>query len=348
MSHPRPTEPPFAAPLWLASAHLQSLGASLPLWAPPRSFRPASTEALRVPLPGGALHAEAWWQERRAPAAMVVHGVAGSMASRYVVRAAVSLYRAGWHVVRLDLRGAGASLEDAPALYHAGLTEDPRAALEMLSGDARVDGVAAVGFSLGGHVLLRLAAELGDAAPAALRAVVSISAPLDLSAVSHALERLGVRVYQRYVLQNLVRAARAFAEARPERAHYALSTLRSLSTVRAYDTAVVAPMHGFANAEDYYARVSAGPLMDRIRVPTLVVHAEDDPLVPARTVRPWLPSGAGGPIEQAWTRRGGHVGWFTGLTEASWVDTWAMRRTRAFLAAARAARAREEGAGARR
>jgi predicted alpha/beta-fold hydrolase len=323
----------FSAPAWLGSAHLQSLSAALPFWAPPRSFSPESSEAIRIPLPsGGALRAVAWWQKERAPAAILVHGVAGSIASRYVVRAAVSLYRAGWHAVRVDLRGAGASVEDAPGLYHAGLTEDPRAALDVVSRDPRVDGVGFVGFSLGGHVLLRMAGELGDDAPPSLRAIVSISAPLDLSAVSRAIERPGVRLYQHYVLQNLVRTARDFARARPERAHYAVSALGRLATVRAYDTAVVAPMHGFSSAEDYYERASAGPLVARIRVPTLVLHAEDDPLVPAATVRPWLPRGAGGPVAQAWTRRGGHVGWFAGLSEASWVDTWAMRSAHSFLA----------------
>jgi predicted alpha/beta-fold hydrolase len=330
-----PRVPAFSAPVWLASAHLQSLGASLPLWAPPRSFRPHGAESIRIPLPAtGALRAAAWWQRRRAPAALIIHGVAGSAASRYVVRAAVSLYRAGWHAIRLDLRGAGASLEEAPALYHAGLTEDPRAAFDALARDPRVDGVFLVGFSLGGHVLLRLAGELGDAAPASLRAVVSISAPLDLSAVSAALERAGVRVYQHYVLRNLVRTARAFARANPDRAPYVVSALRSLATVRAYDTAVVAPMHGFPSAESYYARTSAAPLLARIVVPTLIVHAEDDPLVPASTVRPWLPRVSGGPVEQAWTHHGGHCGWFAGLSERSWVDTWAMRRAQAFLSSA--------------
>ncbi|HEY4014335.1 MAG TPA: alpha/beta fold hydrolase [Polyangiaceae bacterium] len=331
----RERESAFTAPAWLANAHLQSLGASLPFWAPPRSFRPHAAESLRVPLPHrGALRAAAWWQGYRAPAAIVVHGVAGSATSRYVVRAAVSLYRAGWHAVRLDLRGAGASLEESPSLYHAGLTEDPRAAIDLLSRDPRVDGVFLVGFSLGGHVLLRLAGELGADAPAPIRAVVSISAPLDLSAVSAALERVGVRVYQHYVLQNLVRTAREFARANPDRAHYTVSTLEDLATVRAYDTAVVAPMHGFSSAETYYEEASAAPLLARIRVPTLIVHAEDDPLVPEGTVRPWLSRGAGGPVEQAWTRHGGHVGWFAGVSEASWVDTWAMQRARAFLRSA--------------
>jgi predicted alpha/beta-fold hydrolase len=333
---------PFTAPLWLASTHLQSLGATLPLWAPPRSFRPALPEILRIGLPtGGALHAHAWWQlprdrdgSGRRPAAIIVHGVGGSSGSRYVVRAAVSLHRAGWHVVRLDLRGAGDSIPDAPALYHAGLTEDLRIAVDHVAAHAQVEGIALVGFSLGGHVVLRLAGELGasnDPEPSALRAAVAISSPLDLAEVVRAIERLRSLPYHLYVLRRLVRQAEEFARAHPHRALYSAGLLRGLRTIRAYDGEVIAPMHGFASADDYYARASAGPFVRHIRVPTLLVHAEDDPMVPAHTVRSWLRD-APGALQQAWTRRGGHVGWFAGLSESSWVDTWAMAATRAFLA----------------
>lgn len=336
----------FIAPLWLASTHTQTIGASLPLWAPPRSFRPARDEILRIPLPaGGALHARAWWQDGtsgRSGAAIIVHGVGGSSDSRYVIRAAVSLHRAGWHVVRLDLRGAGDSIADAPDLYHAGLTEDLRAAIEHVGAREQVDGVALVGFSLGGHVVLRLAGELGDADPGALRAAVAISAPLDLTEVTRAIERLRSLPYHMYVLQKLVRQGRAFARAHPKRAHYDASSLRRLRSIRAYDGQVIAPMHGFASAEDYYTRASAGPLVQRIRVPTLLVHADDDPMVPAHTVRAWLRE-APPALEQAWTQRGGHVGWFAGLSESSWVNTWAMDRTRAFLTRVLASTPRENG-----
>ncbi len=329
--------PAFIAPGWLANKHVQSLGAALPLWAPPKRFRPDAAEFLRIPLPsGGALHAHAWWHARRAPAVLVVHGVGGSSSSRYVLRAAVSLYRAGWHAVRLDLRGAGASLPDARELYHAGLTEDPRVALDHVSRRVHVDGVAIVGFSLGGHVVLRLVGEIGDGPRGGLRAAVAVSAPFDLSSSSQAIERWRRRPYQSHVLRRLVVQAKAFAAAHPDRARYGVHDLDRLSTIRAFDTVVVAPMHGYGSAEDYYARASAGPLVRHIRVPTLVLHAEDDPLVPADSVRPWLrpgPFALPDAIEQGWTERGGHVGWFAGLSESSWVDTWAMRRARAFLAA---------------
>jgi predicted alpha/beta-fold hydrolase len=326
----------FVAPLWLRSTHLQTLGAAIPLWAPPRSFRPGEVERLRFPLPlGGALHASVWWQrrERPGPAAILVHGVGGSSESRYVVRAAVSLHRAGWNVVRLDLRGAGRSIPDAPQLYHAGLTEDLRVAVEQVASRPQVDGVALVGFSLGGSVVLRHAGELGDSAArgaGALRAAVAISAPLDLVQVTRAIERLRSLPYHLYVLRNLLAQARAFARAHPARAHYEATALGKLRSVRAYDGQVIAPMHGFASAEDYYARASAGPLVERIRLPTLLVHADDDPMVPADTVRAWLHN-APAALEQVWTQRGGHVGWFAGLDEASWVDTWAMDRAQAFL-----------------
>jgi predicted alpha/beta-fold hydrolase len=316
----------FSSPRWLRSAHLQTLGAALPLWAPPRSFRPGRQEALRITLPReGALHAVAWWQEgsKPRPAAILVHGVGGSSASRYVVRAAVAFAEAGWHAIRLDLRGAGESMPDAPELYHAGLTEDPRVALDAIAADPRVSGVAMVGFSLGGHVALRLAGELGDRVPAALRAVVSISAPLDLVQVAHAMERPRSLPYRRYVLGQLVRQGTEFARLRPLRAPYEARALRGLRTIRAYDEVVVAPMHGFASAFDYYTRVSAGPMLGRIVVPTLVVHADDDPMVPGPSVRAWL-GGASRAVEQAWSATGGHVGWFAGVRQTSWVRTWAV------------------------
>jgi predicted alpha/beta-fold hydrolase len=329
------THPPFAAPFWFRSSHLQTLGASLPFWAPPRTFRPAQDEGLRIPLPGGgggALHARAYWHEGKGPrpTVVLVHGVGGSSESRYLTRAAVSLYRAGWNTVRLDLRGAGGSIHDAPNLYHAGLTEDPAAALAFVACDPRTSGVALVGFSLGGHVLLRLAGELGGETGPSLRAIVSISAPVDLTRVTRAIERTRSLPYHAYVLRNLVRQGRAFARAHPQRARYDAGTLWRTRSIRAYDARVVAPMHGFASAEDYYERASAGPLLPRIAAPTLLIHAEDDPMVPAESVRAWL-GNAPPSLEQVWSDTGGHVGWFGGLAEAHWVDTWAMTHTIAFL-----------------
>ena len=285
---------------------------------------------------GGALRAHAWWlrgRDGRVPRAatvIVVHGVGGSSGSHYVVRAAVSLHRAGFHVVRVDLRGAGESVADAAELYHAGLTEDLRVTLARVATDPRIDGVALLGFSLGGHVVLRLLGELGARDPGPLRAAVTVSAPLDLLEVTREIERPRSLPYQAYVLRGLVQQARAFARVHPQRARYDVGSLGGLRTIRAYDRLVIAPMHGFASAEDYYVRVSAGPLLGRLALPTLLIHAEDDPLVPARTVHPWV-DGAPAALRQSWTDWGGHVGWFARVAESSWVDTWAVQRAIEFL-----------------
>jgi predicted alpha/beta-fold hydrolase len=279
---------------------------------------------------GGSLHARVYWQNGAAPrpAIVLVHGLGGTSQSRYVVRAAVALHRAGFHVACLDLRGVGEGVTDAPAIYHAGLTEDLRLAADWVAAHAGVSGVVIVGFSMGGHVAVRFAGEAGERA-GPLRGVVAISAPLDLSAVSRSIERLRSLPYHAYVLRNLVKNARAFARLHPEKARFEPSRLGRLTRIRAYDDAVSAPMHGFASAEDYYRRASAAPFIPGIRIPTLLLHAEDDPMVPPWCARPWL-EGAPPAVVQVWSERGGHVGWFDGISERAWVETWAVQRVREF------------------
>lgn len=315
----------------MRSAHLQTLGAAMPIYVSTRSLDGLVVEKLRLPIPGGALHGEAWWHEHgERPAILVLHGVGGSSESKYAVRAAIALHRAGYHVVRLDLRGAGEGIRDAPLLSHAGLTEDPRIAVDLIARMPRVRGVAILGFSLGGNLTLKLAGEWGGNAPRAMLGVATISAPLDLVSVSRAMEQLRTFPYRRYVLRSLVRQGQAFAKIHPDRAPYDAASLPSLRTIRAYDEAVIAPMHDFAGADDYYARTSAGPSLADIRIPTLIIHADDDPMVPGPSVRPWLRD-ASSSVRIAISARGGHVGWFAGITEGRWVNTWAVDRALAFF-----------------
>ena len=322
--------PDFVAPRLFGNPHLQTLGAALPLYVRPPGE--ARDEPLRIPIPGGgALHAWAWWHTGTRPTALLVHGVGGSVSSRYMVRAGKAFFAAGYHVVRLDLRGAGESIADAPLLYHAGLTEDLQLAARAIAPRPEVDWIAVVGFSLGGNVSLRFAAE---PAPDKVRAVVAISAPLDLAATSHWVNRPLNLPYRAYILRGLMRQARDFAKLKPRRAHYRLSALAKVRTVWEYDDLVIAPMHGFGTAERYYAEMSAKTVLDRIALPSLLVHAADDPLVPGRTVEPHLAARAPA-LEIAWSARGGHVGWFSGLGERGWVHTWAMERALEFLEARR-------------
>jgi predicted alpha/beta-fold hydrolase len=325
----------FRTPAWLSNRHVQTLGAALPLHAP-RSFVPDGAVAERLEIPigdAGFLAADAWWLDgvRRAHTAIVVHGVGGFSESRYVVRAARALHRAGYHVVRLNLRGAGAGMPLSTSLYHAGISDDLLATVNAVANDARVESLLVLGFSLGGNVTLKMAGEVGANAPAALRAIATVSAPLDFTAVSQVMESRRNLPYRAWVLKGLVGQALTFARKHGPSCGYDARGLWRIRSIRDYDTRVIVPMHGFPGVDEYYVRASCGPLLPNVRVPTLLVHADDDPIVPGRTVKPFLSTLPPG-VEVAWTEHGGHVGWYSGFEESAWLDSWPLRRALEFFA----------------
>jgi predicted alpha/beta-fold hydrolase len=325
----------FRTPAWLSNRHVQTLGAALPLHAP-RAFVPegAVSERLEIPIgDAGALAADAWWLTGapRAPTALVVHGVGGFSESRYVVRAARALHRAGYHVVRLNMRGAGAGMPLATSLYHAGISSDLLAAVNYVAGDARAESLVVLGFSLGGNVTLKMAGEIGDRAPSFLRAIATVSAPLDFTAVSRVMESRKNLPYRAWVLKGLVAQALAFARHHGPTCGYDARGLWRIRSIRDYDTRVIVPMHAFPSVDAYYEATSSGPLLGGVRVPTLLVHADDDPIVPGYTVRPFLDH-VPASVEVAWTDHGGHVGWYSGFDESAWLDSWPLRRSLEFFA----------------
>lgn len=331
----------FRPPRWLESPHLQTIAAAAPLFSPPRSHAVAREEDLRIPVGDLAhrhfLHARAWWQTeqdgttRPAPAAIVLHGIAGSKDSHCCVRAGVALERAGYHVVRLDMRGAGESVVDAPSLYHAGLSEDLDLAVRHLGGDPRITGVLVLGFSGGGSQALKLAGEWGEDAPPNVLAVASISAPLDYTRVAARMDTFTCLPYRFHVLRGLLDRARAFVTHHPTRAHYTAKDLDAIKRFRNYDGSIIVPMHGFDDVDGYYWDSSSGRWLDRIKVPTILLHSEDDPMVPIDTVRPWIRD-ASKSVRVRLSKHGGHIGWLAGLDEASWVNGWATREALAFFA----------------
>jgi hypothetical protein len=235
--------------------------------------------------------------DHRPPLVLLVHGLGGSAESRYARQGAAVANGAGFDCLRVNLRGADLGGED---FYHAGLTADLHAALadEALAG---YESIHFVGYSLGGHVVLRWATEPGDPR---VRSVASICPPLDLDGACKGIDAPGRRIYRWYVLERLKRIYRAVAARRPvptpvERTDRVLS-------LREWDELTVAPRYGFADAADYYARTSVGPDLGEARVPCLLVAAEHDPMVPAATLRRFLDP-APPRLTVHWIERGGHV-----------------------------------------
>jgi len=210
------------------------------------------------------------------PLALLVHGLTGDSDSFYIRSTARTLLDAGFPVLRLNLRGAGLSAGLCREQYHAGRTADLTAVLAALPDGIAGQGVVAVGFSLGGNTLLKLLGEIGAENP--IRAAAAISPPVDLAGAARCIQRPRNALYQRYLL------ARMKAEARRSRGGLTAELEAAVAAARdivMFDDTVVAARYGFASAADYYARTSAQAFAAAIRTPTLVVHARDDPWIPA-------------------------------------------------------------------
>ena len=196
----------------------------------------------------------------------------------------------------------------APRAYHSGDWEEIRWMLSRCR-ELHRGPIVALGVSLGGNALLRFAEEEGEAAGALVRAVAAVSAPLDLAAGGRAIGRgFGWLVYTRMFLRSM--KPRAFAKLRRHPGLFDAARLRAARTLREFDDVFTAPLHGFRDAADYYAKASAGPQLARIRIPALVLNARNDPFLPASALPAKGDVGAWVTLWQP--AHGGHVGFATG------------------------------------
>jgi uncharacterized protein len=293
---------PFRARFPWFGADLQTIRNALV--RPRPRFADAPAERLTLPMPddsGDALLAE-WHRRRAAPATVVlVHGLTGCAESFYVLATARALLDAGYAVVRLNLRGAGPSAGLCREQYHAARSADLAAVFSALAARAGT-ALTAIGYSLGGQQLLKHLGEAGQ--HTALAAAASISAPIDLAAAARRFHRPRNAVYQRYLLTRMKREVAASRGGLPPALATAAAGAR---TVYGFDDAYVAPRYGFASADDYYARASATGFLAGVAVPTLALHAADDPWIPADSYRGFDWSRAPG-VTPVVLGGGGHVG----------------------------------------
>jgi len=236
-------------------------------------------------------------------------------------------WASGWDVVRLNQRNCGGTERLSRGLYHSGLTHDVQFVVHELLERDGVPAVAVAGYSLGGNLALKLAGELGDNPPPGLAAICAVSPTLDLAACVEALERRSNLAYEWNFVRNLKGRMRRKAAAFP--GEFSLAPLKRIWTVRQFDEAYTAPHHGFRDAADYYHRASALRVVSRIRVPSLILTAEDDPFVPAATFRD--PSIASNPnITVVVTRHGGHCA-FIEPAQGDYDGYWAEREVVRFI-----------------
>jgi predicted alpha/beta-fold hydrolase len=296
---------PFIPPRFLTHGDAQTIGAYL--WPRLRTGDHTSDEARYFEVePGSQVLAHCRWQAPRTehPTLVMWHGMEGSTASNYMLTTAEKIFRLGFNVVRVNYRNCGGTEALSPMLYHGGLTSDQRVVIEELITRDRLPSLFVAGFSLGGNMVLKLAGEYGDNAPAELKAICAVSPSIDLRASTTLIARRRNWIYQQDFLRRLKNRIKLKEKLFPDR--YDSSLLRNVRSVEQFDNEYVAPHFGFADANDYYAQASSRPFIGRIRVPTLIIHAKDDPFIP---FEPMLdPSIANNPyVLLLATERGGHV-----------------------------------------
>jgi predicted alpha/beta-fold hydrolase len=306
--------PSFAprAPWW--GADLQTLRNTL---APPAVGELRGVRRVELPLGDpngdvllGALQSGAPGR----PLVVLVHGLGGSEESVYMQRSAAYFATRGDPVLRLNLRGAGPSLGRCAERYHAGRGEDFAAAMRSLPPELLASGLCVVGFSLGANMLLKLLGEGGHGL--AIRAAASVSAPIDLGRSCARIMQRRNALYHAYLLRRLKAESLGMGDALDARER---AVAMDAPTLYDFDDRFVAPRNGFAHADDYYTRCSASGFLAAIRVPTLVIHALDDPWIPGALYEEvdWNAHPA---LEPLLPRRGGHVGFHARDSEAAWHD----------------------------
>jgi predicted alpha/beta-fold hydrolase len=236
---------------------------------------------------------------------LALHGLNGSSEAHYMRGLAFKAFARGMNVVRLNQRNCGDTEHLSAGLFHSGLTTDAARVIHELT---HVDGlplIAVAGYSLGGNLALKLAGEYGAFAPAELAAVAAVSPIIEIEECTRALERPENFLYEWNFVRDLKRRLRVKNRLQP--GVFDLSVLPAIRSVREFDEKVTAPHFGFRNASDYYYRASAMRVIDRIRIPALIITAEDDPFVPAEPFRD--PKVAGNrSIELHLLPHGGHCG----------------------------------------
>jgi uncharacterized protein len=211
------------------------------------------------------------------PTAIIVHGLEGSSSSQYVVGNSNKLWSAGCNVIRMNMRNCCGTEDLTPTLYHSGLSSDVLAVLRFFADRDGLQSISLIGYSMGGNLVLKLAGDLGAAPPPQLHSVIGVSPVVDLGPSADALHEPLNRAYEFKFLRALLKRFRRKVRLFPH--VYDPNLTAGIRSLRDFDDRITALYSGFSGADDYYHRAAAARVLDRITVPTLIIHALDDPFI---------------------------------------------------------------------
>ncbi|AWL10610.1 Putative esterase [Saliniradius amylolyticus] len=314
----------FYPPWWARNRHVQTIF--------PRFFqrrRQVALEWQNLDLPDNDFVELAWTPkpDDNAPLVVCFHGLEGSAKSHYANDMLANLFEQGWQAVMMHFRGCGRQLNRTARAYHSGDTQDALFLLDWLRKRFPSRPLAAMGFSLGANMLLKLLGENPNSS--GIRAAVAISPPFKLAECGEAIQSGFSRLYQRYLIRSM--CERTMARMRSVD-HGDKLTLRDreimgLKTFRDFDQRVTAPLHGFSSADDYYRQCSSVSYLKRIKQPTLILHSKDDPFMSPSVVPKVEDLSPAVTLELS--EKGGHVGFMQGVPWRPQI--WLHERVAAFF-----------------
>jgi uncharacterized protein len=313
----------FKPAWWLKNPHLQTLWGALN-----RRQHPIELQRERIELPDGDFVDLDWVKAFRkyidSPIVIVLHGLGGSIKSHYATPILQAVTQQGWRGVFMHFRGASGELNRLPRFYHSGDTADVNYVINLILEREPHATICCIGYSLGGNVLLKWMGETKLQNP--LKAAVAISVPFELHKVATRLQHGFSRVYQRRLLEELHIIYKEKFEIHS--CEIDIKNILQCKSFWEFDNVVTAPLHGFKNAADYYQLASSKTFLKHIRVPTLILHAADDPFMTSDIV----PSAEdlSDDIILELSDAGGHVGFVSGNIPGK-AEYWAEKRIVAYL-----------------
>ncbi len=317
----------YQAPWWLPGGNLQTIYAAK--LARRYTGAAPSWSRERWDTPDGDFVDVDWRrhdiaQSEDEPLLVMFHGLEGSSSSHYAQAFAQETQQRGWNMVVPHFRGCSGEINWAPRAYHSGDFEEIGWILSRLRQRHRGD-MFAVGISLGGNALMRWAGEMGQAANQFVDAIASVCSPIDLTASGHAIDAgINKLMYARMFLGTM--KPRAMQKLQQFPGLFDPQKLMAADSLYQFDQVFTAPLHGFKNTDDYWARASAKPGLSMVKVPALVLNAKNDPFIPARSLP--LPAQVSPDVHLWQPQHGGHVGFASGmfpadLKEMPWaVNEW--------------------------
>jgi predicted alpha/beta-fold hydrolase len=304
MSKGKIIKSPFKAGWWVPERHSQTLYPTL--------FRRPVAIALReevLELPDGDFVELSWTQDRASgPLIILLHGLEGSIESAYAKGILKTIEQKGWQGVLMHFRGCGKAHNRLPRSYHSGDSADIDYFIGTLRERFPDRPLGAIGVSLGGNVLLKYLGEQGEAS--LLTAAMAISVPFELANTARHLGKGFAKVYQRHLCRSVQN--KLLDKFKTMSSPVSADTIKAANTIYSFDDKVTAPLHGFTDAEDYYARSSSKPLLKKIAIPTYILHSQNDPFMTEQAIP--TEADLSPTVTLELTKSGGHVGFVYGKT----------------------------------